>query len=437
VARSNTSGGGAATRGSSAGPPTATVRAVHELFVAGQIDASSLDSTPLRRVVVESWRRSLARGVDPDRGGAQSSEPAPSIADMRAAHPLASALPVIRRLLVEDATSSGVMVAITAADGTLLWVEGDDKARRKGETMNFVPGADWSERGAGTNAPGTALALDAEVQIRGSEHFSRLVQPWSCTAVPVHDPSTGALIGAIDLTGGNQVATPQTLALVRATVVAVENHLALLRFTEPRRFAQAGTPKLSVLGAHRPRWEVTDDHGHPLRTVLTGRHADILVLLSRHPEGLSADHLAMLLDDKDLDVVTIRAEMSRLRKVVGPELIESRPYRLMTDIDSDLGAVFEALSHGDVALALDRYTGPLLSQSASPAIARLRTELATTLRAAVVATRDLALLRRWLDLPEGRDDRDGWRALHDGASAESVIRAQAHGHLVGLDFELG
>ena len=127
------------------------------------------------------------------------------------------------------------MVAITAADGTLLWVEGDATARRKAEAMNFVPGADWSERGAGTNAPGTALALDAEVQIRGTEHFSRLVQPWSCTAVPVHDPVTGALIGAIDLTGGTQVASPQTLALVRATVVAVENHLALLRFTEPRR----------------------------------------------------------------------------------------------------------------------------------------------------------------------------------------------------------
>jgi len=41
-------------------------------------------------------------------------------------------------------------------------------------------------------------------------------------------------------------------------------------------------------------------------TTLTGRHADILVLLSRHPEGLSADHLAVLLDDKDLVVVTVR-----------------------------------------------------------------------------------------------------------------------------------
>ncbi len=166
-------------------------------------------------------------------------------------------------------------MAITAADGTLLWVEGDRTACRKVEAMNFVPGADWSERGAGTNAPGTALALDRELQIRGSEHFSRLVQPWSCTAVPVHDLDTGALIGAIDLTGGPRVASPQTLALVRATVVAVENHLALLRLTGPKSVDTApGAARLVVLGADRPRWQVTDEHRQLRSTTLTGRHAD-------------------------------------------------------------------------------------------------------------------------------------------------------------------
>jgi len=249
----------------------ANVRAVHELFVAGRVDGSYLETTPLRRVVVDSWQRSLARGVDPDLGAAHRSNVALGVARMRAEHPLASALPVIRRLLVEDARSSGVMVAISAADGTLLWVEGDAAACRRAEAMNFVPGADWSERGAGTNAPGTALALDAEVQIRGTEHFSRLVQPWSCTAVPVHDPVTGTLIGAIDLTGGDEVSSAQTLALVRATVVAVENHLALLRLTEPDRVRNRCSARhLRVLGPDRPRWESIDESGRRTRAVLTG-----------------------------------------------------------------------------------------------------------------------------------------------------------------------
>jgi hypothetical protein len=426
VARSRTPGGRV---------PSAQLRAVRELFVAGQVDAAYLDSTPVRRVVAESWQRSLATGVDPDRG-AQAAAAAARLGALRDSSPLSRALPVIRRLLVDDAADSGVVVAVAGADGTLLWVEGDLAACRKVEAMNFVPGADWSERSAGTNAPGTALALDAEVQIRGSEHFSRVVQPWNCTAVPVHDPATGALLGTIDLTGGSAIATPQTLALVRATAVAVENHLALLQLTRPATARVPAGARLTVLGADRPQWQSIDNDGVAHSATLTGRHADILVLLLRHPEGLSADHLAVLLDEKDLDVVTIRAEMSRLRRVIGDAYVASRPYRLVKPIVSDMGEVFDALGADDIESALRAYTGALLPQSVSPAVARLRTELSASLRGAVLAESNLGLLRRWLDLPEGRDDRDGWRTLHDHSDAGAGTRAKAHGHLMGIDFDL-
>ena len=430
-------------RPKTAGPRSGnrTLRDVHSQFVSGEVDVAALESNAVRSVIAESWQRSLSRGVDPDLGAARSANTAldgRSLADLRLTHPLAPALPIIRRLLVDDAVDSGVVVAVTAADGTLLWVEGDPAARGKAEKMNFAPGADWSEPVVGTNAPGTALALDREVQIHRSEHFSRVVQPWSCTAAPVHDPDSGALLGAIDLTGGVQVASAQTLALVRATAVAVENHLALLRLTGAAPEPAVPQPHLVVLGADRPRWVTTDSYGHLRASQLTGRHADILVLLSRHPEGLSADHLAVLLDDKDLDVVTVRAEMSRLRRVIGAEYLASRPYRLPAPITTDIGELFEALDCGDVEAALSRYHGPLLPHSVSPAIARLRTQLSATLRGAVLAqSADRpALLRRWLDLPEGRDDRDGWEVLLR-RTADPVRRASAGGHLAGLDFELG
>jgi hypothetical protein len=213
----------------------------------------------------------------------------------------------------------------------------------------------------------------------------------------------------------------------------------LLRLTAPPTTASAAGPRLVALGADRPSWQVADQHGRPRSIPLTGRHADILVLLSRHPEGLSADHLAMLLDDNDLDTVTIRAEMSRLRRVVGADLIASKPYRLLKPVGSDFGDVFDALRAGDVAAALSRYPGELLPQSVSPAIARLRMELSTSLRGAVLAqssSGNLRSLRRWLDLPEARDDEGGWRMLHDRTEAGSVARAQARGHLAGLDLDL-
>ncbi len=63
----------------------------------------------------------------------------------------------------------------------------------------------------------------------------------------------------------------------------------------------------------------------------------------------------------------------------------------------------------------------------SPAIARLRTQLSATLRGAVLAENAQGrpdLLRRWLELPEGRDDRDGWQALRDSAGLDAVARAR-------------
>src|SRR5262249_10851273 len=135
----------------------AALRALHERFVTGDVDAAYLNSTPLRSVVAQSWQRSLADGVDPDSVAVQSIRD--EVAQLQEAHPLGLALPVIRRLLVEEAADSGAIVAVTGADGTLLWVEGDRSACRRAEAMNFVPGADWSEGHIGTNAPGTALAL--------------------------------------------------------------------------------------------------------------------------------------------------------------------------------------------------------------------------------------------------------------------------------------
>ncbi|CPW35830.1 Putative riboflavin biosynthesis protein RibA2 [Mycobacteroides abscessus] len=135
-----------------------SVRDAHELFVTGQVDGSYLESIPLPRLVTDSWQRSLATGVDPDRGPGEAAA-ATRLTELRNSHPLARALPVIRRLLVDHAADSGALVGVTAADGALLWVEGDSGAGRKAAAMNFVPGADWSERAVGTNAPGTALAL--------------------------------------------------------------------------------------------------------------------------------------------------------------------------------------------------------------------------------------------------------------------------------------
>ena len=51
------------------------------------------------------------------------------------------------------------------------------------------------------------------------------MQRWTCAAAPIHDPATGRLLGAIDVTGGDHLANPHSLALVRATALAAEAYL--------------------------------------------------------------------------------------------------------------------------------------------------------------------------------------------------------------------
>ena len=214
-------------------PATLTryLRVAHDAFVStGSADPA------LRRIVRESWQRSVDKGLDPERAIAAIRLDDASLAAIRDSHPLAAGMPVIRRLLVEGAADAGLLVAVSDAAGQLLWVEGDMALRSRAESMHFLPGADWSEASVGTNAPGTALALDRPVQIFGPEHLARQVTPWSCSAAPIHDPDTGAILGVLDLTGGDEVATPQSLTLVRATVAAVEAELRIERLRPSSSF---------------------------------------------------------------------------------------------------------------------------------------------------------------------------------------------------------
>lgn len=411
----------------------ARVRDAYERFVdGGDADAG------VRTVVVDSWERSRRSGVDPaGAGGASGMGPA-ELRDHREAHPMAAVLPVVRKLLVEDAAESRLLAAISDEHGRLLWVEGDHRMRDAAADMHFVEGADWSEDRVGTNAPGTALVVDHGVQIFGSEHYSAAVQQFSCAAAPVHDPVTGHVLGTIDITGGPRVAAPEVLTLVRATVAAAEAELRLYRLAEPAAPVVPG-PLLQVLGAGRPRLRHfrSAAQSAPVERTLSPRHAEILLLLTEFPEGLGAEQLALLLDDRFLDAVTVRAEMSRLRRVIGADLIGSRPYRLLRAIGSDVEQVRSLLRRGDTNGALRLYRGPLLPDSVAPGVTEIRDDLSAAIRAGVRRSADPRLLRAWVQGVEGRDDVQAWRAYRAALPAGSAEAAQVGARLEVLDRRFG
>ncbi|MFI6472975.1 GAF domain-containing protein [Streptomyces sp. NPDC050516] len=370
---------------------------------------------PVRPLVAASWRRSARARVSPD-GAACVELGEEELAGHRDGHPLARVMPVIRELTGSYAGDGEHLVAVCDAQGRLLWVEGHPRTRAAAGRMNFVPGARWAESAVGTNAPGTALAEDRPVQVFSAEHFRRPVQRWTCAAAPVHDPRTGRLLGAVDLTGGDGLAHPHSLGFVQAVARTVEAELALI--SPPLTHE---TISLSALG--RDEALLVAD-GRKLR--LSHRHSEILVLLARHPEGLSGDELLVsLYEDETVSPVTLRAELSRLRRLLGPELLASRPYRLTAPVDADFDTVARRLGSGAVAAAMTVYAGPLLPGSQAPAVTRLRRRLADQLRAALLARADPGLLADWAYSPWGEDDLPVWQALATALPRGQQASAQA------------
>jgi two-component SAPR family response regulator len=268
----------------------------------------------------------------------------------------------------------------------------------------------------GTSAPGTALALGRSVQIRGAEHFNRLVQPWSCTAAPVHDPETRRVLGVIDVTGGEPVVSPQAQLLVDATARAVEGELLLSRMRaraatrSPRRMAPRSAPvraTLSVLGRSKAMLEVSLHEGEHVAEVTT-RHAELLLMLATHRQGLSAERLAELVYGDPGATVTLRAEMVRLRKTlerIAPELAPaSKPYRLDVPLETDAEQVLSLLDRGAHRVALAAYRGDVLPESTAPGVEEYRDNVRTALREALMAEASVDVLLTFAETDAAADD---------------------------------
>jgi GAF domain len=377
----------------------------------------------VRTLVAESWRRCRDWGVDPDRTAAPVQLSGAELRSRRERSPLAGLLPLFRELLGRIATEARHLMAVGDAGARLLWVEGHPVLRRRAERMNFVEGAMWDERCAGTNAPGTAMALNRPVQIVATEHYCRFVQPWTCSAAPIRDPHTHDVLGFVDLTGGDHLGSPVSLALVRAVALAAEGELARLRSARPADTTSAGSgpggeaglAHLDLLGRDRGRLTIGTE-----QRSLSLRHSEILAVLAQRTDGFTGGQLGPELYGDDADPVTLRAEMVRLRRLLSAEILGSRPYRLRAHVVTDAAQVMRLVEKGSMTEALRRYRGPLLPTSQAPGVERIRRRVEQHVRAGLVSAADPALLLRWSRTPWGRDDLEMWELLARIAPAGAV-----------------
>jgi len=391
----------------------------------------------MRAEVAESWQRSAAAGVSADQLEVPIALATTDLRDLRTAHPLARVFPLLDDVLGQAVRDCDAMMAISDAAGNLLWVCGTPATLRRAEKIGFVEGSNWDERVAGTNAPGLALATRQSATVTRAEHFRDSVQPWSCAATPIHDPGTTRLLGVLDVTGGDAIVVPQTLAMVRAAARLAEAELARELMPMPRQESRNGLRiLLESLGRSESLLTVDDGRGSVSTVRLSPRHSEILLLLASAPRGLSGDELAVLLYEDDGASSTLRAELNRLRGLLGEELLASRPYRLVAGVSGDWLAAEAQLAAGDVRAAMRSYAGPLLPRSTAPGVVRLRDGLEASMRATLLRSGESDLMSAWTRSSWGSDDYEMWVAQRDAVSAASPMRSLIDGQIARLDREL-
>ncbi|MFP5071829.1 sigma-54-dependent Fis family transcriptional regulator [Pseudonocardia nantongensis] len=184
------------------------------------LDRSDVDLLGVRDHVAASWRRSLARGVDP---ATIANRYHPDLdLDSRLVR---CAQPVIDRLAEQIAD---VPVCIALTDDHARLVVRRDTGRGIGllaDGNNFATGFGYGEGEVGTNGVGTVLESGESVHIVGAEHFVERLQGYACAGAPVRDPLTRRIEGVLDVSCRSEHSSPVLHSLVRSAAAQIQDAL--------------------------------------------------------------------------------------------------------------------------------------------------------------------------------------------------------------------
>ena len=182
-----------------------------------------------RAWIMQSWRRCLALGHQPQSAVAFDAVPASARAHAQDAHAalLAAARPELQRLATAIAPIR-YFVILTDAQGAVIDTDGAIDHRNRATHAIARVGVDLSERSVGTSAIGAALAERAPVWLHRGEHFFNDTAVYSCAGAPLFGPD-GACLGMLDVTGVDAPERPELKHLVAQSAHSIEDSLVLAR----------------------------------------------------------------------------------------------------------------------------------------------------------------------------------------------------------------
>jgi transcriptional regulator of acetoin/glycerol metabolism len=193
------------------------------------LTADSFEPNQVRDTILASWWRSRHWNVAADHIELNY------IRDPNLDTPLTrNALPVLRSLR-DNLDGQPISVILTDAAGVVLVrLTGDRDLERHLDGVQLAPGFSYAEEFVGTNGIGTALEGGRPMHVFGHEHYAENLEDLACAGVPIHHPTSGKTIGAVDLTCWRKDADPLLIALAKTTADQITQ--ALLTDSSAREF---------------------------------------------------------------------------------------------------------------------------------------------------------------------------------------------------------
>lgn len=167
---------------------------------------------------------------------------------------LRAAAPVLASLAAE-LINEPVCFVLTDHRGVVLQRVGGNSALLKSlDKVHLAPGFCYTEAEVGTNGIGTALEVGAPVLVDGSDHYAGNLRAFACAGSLITHPTTGALLGLVDITTARGNSNPLLLSFanlaakrIRERVLEVSTELdAALLAVYYAACQHSGGPVLAV-----------------------------------------------------------------------------------------------------------------------------------------------------------------------------------------------
>ncbi len=207
----------------------------------GNQPVANRDEITLSPLLNDSWLRSQLYGLDPKMGDLPRI-PHNELADKLAKNSSLQQFsqPAVKALAKKIANKQSVVV-LSDASGLVLNNFGDLSTLQKVQRFALEPGNLWSECGRGTNAIGTALAIDDGCEIFAHQHYLASNQDLYCAAMTLQAPN-GQVAGVLDISGPAHYSHPYTLSWVKEAAKQIE-YLWMKQSLQPEQWLMSLHPQ--------------------------------------------------------------------------------------------------------------------------------------------------------------------------------------------------